>query len=73
MNTVDLSAVTGVGHYGGVIEVCLRDEVSFCAVWSAPLRMDRRDAVQLATCRACSSSNLTGLLYPSAEWRRLAL
>src|SRR5690242_19452679 len=27
----------------------------------------------LAICRACCSSNLTGLLYPSAEWRRLAL
>ena len=26
----------------------------------------------MATCRACSSSNLAGLLYPSAEWRRLA-
>jgi hypothetical protein len=33
--------------------------------------MDRCEAVQMATCRACSSSNLTGLLYPSAEWRRL--
>jgi hypothetical protein len=41
--------------------------------WSAPFGMDRRDAVQMATCRACSSSNLAGLLYPSAEWRRLAL
>src|SRR5262245_7510370 len=30
--------------------------------WSAPCGMDRRDAVQLATCRACSSSNLAGLL-----------
>ena len=39
----------------------------------APFGMDRRDAVQMATCRACSSSNLAGLLYPSAEWRRLAL
>ena len=41
--------------------------------WSAPLGVDSCDAVQLAICRACSSSNLTGLLYPSAEWRRLAL
>jgi hypothetical protein len=41
--------------------------------WSAPLGLDRCDAVQLAICRACCSSNLTGLLYPSAEWRRLAL
>jgi hypothetical protein len=41
--------------------------------WSAPLGVDRCDAFQLAICRACSSSNLTGLLYPSAEWRRLAL
>jgi hypothetical protein len=39
-----------------------------CTLW-----MDRCEAVQMATCRACSSSNLTGLLYPSAEWRRLAL
>ena len=31
------------------------------------------EAVQMATCRACSSSNLAGLLYPSAEWRRLVL
>ena len=43
------------------------------AVWSAPLGVDRYEAVQLAICRACSSSKLTGLLYPSAEWRRLAL
>ena len=41
--------------------------------WSAPLGVDRYEAVQLAICRACSSSKLTGLLYPSAEWRRLAL
>src|SRR5947209_16156684 len=41
--------------------------------WSAPLGVDRRDAFQLAICRAWSSSNLTGLLYPSAECRRLAL
>ena len=41
--------------------------------WSAPFGMDRREPVQMATCRACSSSNLAGLLYPSAEWRRLAL
>src|SRR5262249_18509707 len=41
--------------------------------WSAPLGGDRYEAVQLAICRACSSSQLTGLLYPSAEWRRLAL
>ena len=34
---------------------------------SAPLQVDRCEAVQLAICRACSSSNLTGLLYPSAE------
>lgn len=43
------------------------------ALWSAPLGVDRYEAVQLAICRACSSSKLTGLLYPSAEWRRLAL
>jgi hypothetical protein len=43
------------------------------ADWSAPLGVDRRDAFQLAICRAWSSSNLTGLLYPSAECRRLAL
>ena len=43
------------------------------AWWSAPLGVDRYEAVQLAICRACSSSKLTGLLYPSAEWRRLAL
>src|SRR6516162_1104601 len=42
-------------------------------LWSAPLGVDRYEAVQLAICRACSSSKLTGLLYPSAEWRRLAL
>src|SRR5215467_14418860 len=42
-------------------------------LWSAPLGVDRNEAVQLAICRACSSSKLTGLLYPSAEWRRLAL
>ena len=36
----------------------------------APLGVDRRDAFQLAICRAWSSSNLTGLLYPSAECRR---
>jgi hypothetical protein len=42
-------------------------------VWSAPRGVDGRDAFQLAICRACSSSNLTGLVYPSAEWRRLAL
>jgi hypothetical protein len=41
--------------------------------WSAPRGVDGRDAFQLAICRACSSSNLTGLVYPSAEWRRLAL
>src|SRR5262249_35485 len=41
--------------------------------WSAPLGVDRYEAVQLAICRPCSSSKLTGLLYPSAEWRRLAL
>jgi peptidoglycan/LPS O-acetylase OafA/YrhL len=35
--------------------------------WSAPPRVDRCEAVQLAIRRACSSSNLTGLLYPSAE------
>src|SRR5215510_14600826 len=38
--------------------------------WSAPLGVDRYEAVQLAICRACSSSKLMGLLYPSAEWRR---
>ena len=42
-------------------------------LWSAPLGVDGYEAVQLAICRACSSSKLTGLLYPSAEWRRLAL
>jgi asparagine synthase (glutamine-hydrolysing) len=38
-----------------------------------PLGWTGLEAVQMATCRACSSSNLAGLLYPSAEWRRLAL
>src|ERR1700745_3683803 len=42
-------------------------------LWSAPLGVDRCESVQLAICRACSSSKLTGLLYPSAEWRRLVL
>ena len=41
--------------------------------WSAPFGVDRYEAAQLAICRACSCSNLIGLLYPSAEWRRLAL
>ena len=41
--------------------------------WSAPFGVDRYGAAQLAICRACSCSNLIGLLYPSAEWRRLAL
>ena len=40
---------------------------------TAPFGVDRRDAFQLAICRARSSSNLIGLLYPSAEWRRLVL
>ena len=38
-----------------------------------PFGVDRYEAAQLAICRACSCSNLIGLLYPSAEWRRLAL
>src|SRR5215831_20359294 len=55
-----------------------RERASICPFsgnkdWSAPLGVDRYEAVQLAICRACSSSKLTGLLYPSAEWRRLAL
>jgi hypothetical protein len=37
-----------------------------------PLGVGKLEAVELATCRACFSSNLAGLLYPSAEWRRLA-
>ena len=58
--------------------VCFAEGVSVAgqirsAGWSAPLGVDRRDAFQLAICRAWSSSNLTGLLYPSAECRRLAL
>jgi hypothetical protein len=62
---------------GSVDDRCWHDsDVQGCprrVRWSAPLGVDRCDAVQLAICRACSSSNLTGLLYPSAEWRRLAL
>jgi predicted transcriptional regulator len=46
---------------------------SLAELWSAPFGMDRCEAVQMATRRASSSSNLTGLLNPSAEWRRLAL
>jgi hypothetical protein len=46
---------------------------SLAQIGLAPFGMDRRDAFQLAICRARSSSNLIGLLYPSAEWRRLAL
>src|SRR5262245_37442435 len=51
------------------INATLYDKLNFNFIsdWSAPFGMDRRDAVQLATCRACSSSNLAGLLYPSAE------
>ena len=30
-------------------------------------------AADLTVCRACSSSNLAGLRYPSAEWSRLLL
>jgi phenylpropionate dioxygenase-like ring-hydroxylating dioxygenase large terminal subunit len=55
-------------HYHG-----LRYDKTGTCVWTAPFGMDRRDAFQLAICRARSSSNLIGLLYPSAEWRRLAL
>src|SRR6516164_4723987 len=40
----------------------------FSKEWSAPLGVDRYEAVQSAICRAYSSSKLTGLLYPSAEW-----
>jgi hypothetical protein len=64
-----------------LIQDCLNLCRAVCAIlitpthsnWTAPFGMDRRDAFQLAICRARSSSNLIGLLYPSAEWRRLAL
>ena len=54
----------GAGIFGGKVGG---------GVWSAPFGVDRYEAAQLAICRACSCSNLIGLLYPSAEWRRLAL
>jgi nucleoside-diphosphate-sugar epimerase len=59
------------GH--GAIRSQVNDGPVTTYKWSAPRGVDSYDAVQLAICRACSSSNLTGLLYPSAEWRRLAL
>ena len=39
-----------------------------CTPWSG-----QEEPVELTPYRACSCSNMTGLLYPSAEWRRLAL
>src|SRR5215467_7067798 len=60
------------GTPGGCSQVSSRCRKFYPFHWSAPLGVDRLEAVQMATCRACSSSNLAGLLYPSAEWRRLA-
>jgi len=45
----------------------------FDAAWNAPLRVDKGQAADLTVYRAISSSNLTGLRYPSAEWSRLLL
>ena len=43
-----------------------RSEVHPCGWTGVRLRI-------LTVCRACSSSNLAGLRYPSAEWSRLLL
>ena len=45
----------------------------FPNLWNAPLRVDKGQAADLTVYRAISSSNLTGLRYPSAVWSRLLL
>jgi hypothetical protein len=70
------SAIVAGHNEAGTIRACVEsiDADQIIVVdWTAPFGMDRRNAFQLAICRARSSSNLIGLLYPSAEWRRLAL